>query len=97
MSADNLPDGIPLNDVELLQRKYSLDDKAVEAVKYIMENVPLTNLKTMIGEDYFLRRLIPIIEMGSDMSKLRALEMLGKYLGVFMTKRKVEKKKVILD
>lgn len=96
-SADNLPDGIPLDDIALLRKKYGLDDKAVEAVQYITKNVPIAGIGQLIGADYFLRHLITTIETGTDNSKLRALEMLGRYLGLFDQKRKGSGKKVVIQ
>lgn|SRR3990167_5684058 len=96
-SADNIPDGVPLNDIELIKRRFSLDDKAAEAVRYIMQNVQVANLSQIVGADYALRHLIVEIERGSGMIKLRALELLMRGLGLFTPKKKSSAKKVVFD
>lgn len=96
-SADSLPEHLNLSDIELIKTKYGLDEKATDAVKYLIANVPLANISQVFSSDYFIRKLIPVIECGSDMAKLRALDMLGRYLGLYDQKRKGSGKRVVIQ
>ncbi len=96
-SADNFPEHLSLTDVELIKKRYGLDDKASDAVKYLVANVPLANIADIFNASYFLRKLIPIIELGSDSSKLRALDQLARFLGLYDQKKKGSGKRVVIE
>ena len=96
-SADDLPDQMSLTDVELLKSRYKLDDRCVEAIRYIQKNIPLAELGKIISEDYWLRGVIGLIEDSSPMVKARGLEMLGRYLGTFSNKQKAGAKRVVFE
>jgi len=93
MSLDSIPDSVALSDIELLRQKYRLDEKSVEAVQLILKQIPIGDLSSIITDDFFMRKLIPLIEEGTDIIKLRALELLMKWL---QTNKKSKHRKVSL-
>ena len=96
-SADDLPDQMSLTDVELLKSRYKLDDRCTEALKLLRQNVPLADIGKLIGEDFWLRQVLSLIEDASPMVKARGLEMLGRYLGTFSNKQKAGAKRVVFE
>ena len=70
----------------------ALDDRQVDAIRLVIQQVPLAGLADIVNDDLFLRTLIPIIVNGKVRDKLRGLELLLKWITANKKKKPVGKK-----
>jgi len=107
-SLDNMPDGIPLDELERAKHRFKLEEKQTEALEYIRKNLPIAGFEQLMGETLWLREILKDMEGEAKPCKFckakvssartKAIQLFGEWLGVIGSKaKKKSKRDVIFD
>lgn len=80
-SLDDLPDDL-LDDTQKAINEFGLNKKQQRALDYVRKNIPIRDLAEVLTPDLWLREVLKDVESPRPSVRSKALEMLGKYLGV---------------
>lgn len=75
------PLGLTPEEIESIKKEYGLDLASEEVVKFVNSGISIKGIRRRITEDYFLKKLIEMVEKGSPQTKLGALRTLGQFMG----------------
>lgn len=79
------PLGITEKDIEEIKREYGLDLSSEKVVELINSGLSVKGIRRRITEDYFLKKLIEIIEKSNPAVRLGGLKVLGQFMGWLKT------------
>lgn len=78
---DDLPDDL-LNDLDKAKNEFGFFKKQERALEFIKKNIPIRDVADVLTEDLWLREVIKDVDSKYPATRSKALEMLGKYLGL---------------
>lgn len=89
-----LNSGLSPEDEERIIARYGVDDDIVQVMKAIEAGVPVKNLDARVSESFWLREVLKLLTTKAPSAKIKALELLAKYLGIGKTGKGKDKKVV---
>ncbi len=84
-SLDDLSEDM-LDAREKAARDFGFNRRQEKAIDYIRKNIPISGVADVLTEDLWLREVLKDIDSDNYSVRSKALEMLGKYIGVLGAK-----------